>query len=157
VADTKLTDLTAVSAPVVASDLVYLVRSAVSKKATVGELSLEVLGFACSDETTALTTGNGKVTFRMPFAMTLTGVVATLTTAATGSTLVVDINEGGTTVLSTALSIDASEKTSTTAATPAAISDTALANDAEMRIDIDQIGATIAGAGLKVFLIGYRA
>ncbi len=109
---------------------------------------------AVSDETTALTTGTAKVTFRMPYAFTLTAVRSSVTTAPTGSTLVVDINEGGTTILSTKLSIDASEKTSTTAATPAVISDTALADDAEITIDIDQIGSTIAGAGLKVYLIG---
>jgi len=112
---------------------------------------------ACSDEETALTIGTGKVTFRMPFAMTLTAVRASVNTAPTGSTLVVDINEGGTTILSTKLSIDATEKTSTTAATPAVISDTALADDAEITIDIDQVGSTVAGKGLKVMLLGTRA
>ena len=115
------------------------------------------IGLACSDEDTALTTGTGKITFRMPYAMTLTAVRASVKTAPTGSTLVVDINEAGTSVLSTKLSIDATEKTSTTAATAAVISDSALADDAEITIDIDQIGATIAGAGLKVWLIGVRA
>jgi hypothetical protein len=89
--------------------------------------------------------------------MTVTAVRASVGTAPTGSALVVDINEGGTTILSTKLSIDASEKTSTTAATPAVISDSALADDAEITIDIDQIGSTIAGAGLKITLIGTRA
>jgi hypothetical protein len=112
---------------------------------------------AVSDETTALTTGTAKVTFRMPCAVTLTAVRASVTTAPTGSTLVVDINEAGASILSTKLSIDASEKTSTTAATAAVISDSALADDAEMTIDIDQIGSTIAGTGLKVTLIGTRA
>ena len=109
---------------------------------------------ACSDETTALTTGTAKVTFRMPFAFTLTGVRASVTTAPTGSVLTVDINEGGASILSTKLTIDASEKTSTTAATPAVISDTSLADDAEITIDIDTVGSTVAGAGLKVYLIG---
>lgn len=109
---------------------------------------------AASDETTALTTGVAKVTFRMPFGFTLTAVRASVTTAPTGSELTVDINEGGTSILSTKLTIDASEKTSTTAATPAVISDTALADDAEITIDIDTVGSTVAGAGLKVYLIG---
>lgn len=110
---------------------------------------------ACSDETTALTTGTAKATFRMPYAMTLSAVRASLTTAqASGSIFTVDINEGGTTILSTKLTIDNTEKTSTTAATAPVISDTALANDAEITIDIDQIGASGA-AGLKVWLIGY--
>jgi hypothetical protein len=117
----------------------------------------ECIALACSDETTALTTGTAKVTFRMPYAFTLTAVRASVTTAPTGSTLIVDINEGGSTILSTKLSIDASEKTSTTAASAAVISDTALADDAEITIDIDQIGSTIAGAGLKVYLIGTPA
>ena len=113
---------------------------------------------AVSDETTALTTGTAKVTFRMPFAMTLTSVRASVTTAPTGSTLIVDINDGGSTIMTTnKLSIDASEKTSTTAATAHTLTDTALADDAEITIDIDQIGSTIAGAGLKVTLIGTRA
>jgi hypothetical protein len=115
------------------------------------------LVIACSDEATNLTTGTAKVTFRMPYAMTLSSVRASVNTAPTGSTLVVDINEGGSTILSTKLSIDASELTSTTAATAAVISDTALADDAEVTIDIDQIGSTIAGKGLKVVLKGTRA
>ena len=113
---------------------------------------------AISDETTALTTGTAKVTFRAPFAMTLTAVRASVTTAPTGSTLIVDINDSGTTIMTTnKLSIDATEKTSTTAATAPGITDTAIADDAEITIDIDQVGATIAGAGLKVTLIGTRA
>ena len=109
---------------------------------------------AISDETTLLTTGTAKVTFRMPYAFTLSSVRASVTEAPTGSTLVVDINENGTTILSTKLSIDATEKTSTTAATPPVISDTSLADGAEITIDIDQIGSTLAGKGLKVYLIG---
>jgi hypothetical protein len=109
----------------------------------------DIYVIACSDETTALTTGTGKVTFRMPSAGTLTAVKATLTTAAAVSALIVDIKEAGTSVLSTKLSIDIGEKTSATAATPAVISDSALANDAEITIDIVQVGTA---AGLKVYL-----
>ena len=111
---------------------------------------------ACSDETTNLTTGE-KVVFRMPYAYTVEAVRASLTTPATGGTLLtVDINEGGTTILSTKITIDASETTSTTAATPAVISDSALADDAEMSIDIDAIGSTNTGKGLKVYIIGNK-
>lgn len=115
------------------------------------------IGLACGDEDTPLTQGTAKITFRMPFPMDLTEVRASSKVAPTGSNLIVDINEAGTSVLSTKLSIDATEKTSTTAATAAVISDSALADDAEITVDIDQIGATIAGAGLKVWLIGVRA
>jgi len=107
---------------------------------------------ACSDEATALTAGTDKARFRMPFAGTLTAVKASVNTAPVGSTLVVDINESGTSVLSTKLSIDASETTSATAAVPAVISDSALSDNSIISIDIDQIGSGTAGEGLKVTL-----
>ncbi len=117
----------------------------------------EAIQLACSDETTALTTGVKKITFRMPFAMDVTAVRASLTTTqASGSIFTVDINESGTSILSTKLTIDNTETTSVTAATPAVISDTTLADDAEITIDIDQIGDGTA-KGLKVTIIGTRA
>jgi len=117
----------------------------------------ESLVIACSDEATALTAGTAKVTFRMPYAMALSSVRASLTTAQTsGSILTVDINEGGTSILSTKLTVDNTEKTSLTAATPTVISDSSLANDAEITIDIDQVGDGTA-KGLKVMLLGSRA
>jgi len=210
------------------------------------------------DVGTDITTGTGKFVTRMPHAMTLTDVRASLAGAPTGASVVVDINESATTILSTKLSIDVSAaatgtvtltagaagsvntvkvngvtvtsagvaynaslsqtatdvasnitahtsspdynaaavgavitltavtlgtgtndfvvlstnttiestdvdmsggtsgKTSTTAATPAVISDTTLADDAEITVDIDVIGSSAAGKGLKVWLIGTR-
>lgn len=111
---------------------------------------------AASDENTALTTGTAKVTFRMPYAMTVTFVRASLTTSqSAGSLLTVDVNDSGTTILSTKLTFDNGEKTTTTAATPAVISDSALADDAEITVDIDTVG-TSGASGLKVTLIGTR-
>jgi hypothetical protein len=111
---------------------------------------------AASDETTALTAGTNKVTFRLPVAFTLTAVRASLTTAqASGSIFTVDINQSGSSVLGTKLTIDNTEKTSVTAATPATITTSALTDDAEITIDIDQIGDGTA-TGLKITLIGTR-
>lgn len=112
---------------------------------------------ACSDETTAITAGTNKVRFRMPYAFNLTAIRASLGTAqASGSIVTVDVNESGSSILSTKLTIDNTEKTSTTAATPAVISDSSLASDAEITIDVDRIGDGTA-AGLKVTLIGTPA
>lgn len=115
-----------------------------------------IIQVAASDTSTAITAGTGKVTFRMPHALTLTAVRASVNTAPTGATIIIDINEAGSSILSTKLSIDASEKTSTTAASAAVISDAALADDAEITIDFDQVGSTIAGTGVVVTLIGTR-
>jgi hypothetical protein len=164
----KISQLTAKGAAMASTDLVeisqdagggtYVTRSVTGANIqTLAQTNLPaVVQLAASDETTALTTGTAKVTFRMPHAMTLTAVRASLSTAQTsGSIFTVDINEGGTSILSTKLTIDNTEKTSTTAATAAVISDSALADDAEITIDIDQIGDGTA-KGLKVTLIGTR-
>lgn len=111
---------------------------------------------AGSDESTALSVAAGVVTFRVPCAFKVTEVRASLTTAqASGSIFTVDINESGTSILSTKLTIDNGEKTSKTAATPAVISDSTIADDAEITVDIDQLGDGTA-TGLKVKLIGYK-
>ena len=113
------------------------------------------IGVACSDESTAISATGTKVTFRMPYAMTVTGVRASLTGATTTGTVTVDINEAGVSILSTKLTIDATEKTSTTAATAAVISDSALADDAEVTVDVDVVGDGTA-TGLKVWILGAR-
>jgi hypothetical protein len=126
-----------------------------------GSLSFQSLPaeiqLAASDETTNLTVGTSKVTFRMPHAMTLTAVRASLSTAQdAGDIFTVDINQNGGSILGTKLTIDNNEKTSTTAATPATIVTSALTDDAEITIDIDQVGTALA-KGLKITLIGTRA
>ena len=129
--------------------------------ATLGVLSdgakKQTIAIACGDEVTATAAATAVVTFHMPYAFTLTGVKAGVTTAPVGSVLTVDINEAGATVLTTKLTIDAGEKTSGTAATAPVIGGAgpALADNALMTIDVDGVGSGTAGAGLKVYLIGY--
>ena len=106
---------------------------------------------AVSDETTALTTGSAKLTFRAPFAMTLTQIPrSSVSQSSSSGSVTVDINEAGTSILSTKLSIDATEKTSTTAATASVLSDQNIADDAEITLDIDAAGT--GAKGLKVTL-----
>lgn len=114
----------------------------------------ECLIIAASDETSDIDTGLAKTTFRMPYAMTITEVRASLTTAPTDSTFIVDINDGGTSIMTT------NKLNLLTTATiddgTATVTDAALADKAEITIDVDQIGSTIAGAGLKIYIIGTR-
>lgn len=119
-----------------------------------GQAQTVIVQLSCSDLTTAITTGTTKAYFRSPLAFTLTDVRASLLTAQTsGNIFTVDINQSGVSILSTKLTIDNTEKTSVTAATPAVISTTAIINDAEITIDVDQVGSGTA-AGLIVTLIG---
>jgi hypothetical protein len=117
----------------------------------------ESIIIACSDETTALTAGTAKVTFRMPYGMNpITEVFATLTTAqSSGNIFTVDINKNGVSILSTKITIDNNEKQSQAAAIPPVLSDTAFVKHQEVSIDIDQIGNGTA-TGLKVMINGRR-
>ena len=116
---------------------------------------------AMSDETTVLSTASTtvpKATFHMPIAMTVTSVKAGLTTAGTGAALVtVDIHEAGTTILSTKITIDATEKTSATAATQPVISDTALAVDSLIELFLDVRDTDNVATGLKCYITGNPA
>ena len=169
-ADTKTTALTN-KATLATTDLVYLVSDPsgvpTSMKATVqaiinamladGSALLQHVSFAASDETTALTVGTAKITFRMPFAITVSEISFSVKTAATGAMLTVDVLKNGVTVFSTVPTFDLGEKTTATATTPAVISDSAFAADDEITIDITQVGSTVAGAGLKGYFVGTQA
>ena len=97
--------------------------------------------------------GTGIDYIRFPYQFRLTEVRASVYTTA-GNTLTIDILEEGASMLSTLLTIDADEKTSTTAAVPVVIDDYEIADDAEVRFDITIMEE--APEDLKVYLIGYR-
>jgi len=113
------------------------------------------LFFALSDETSNLTLGN-LISFRMPFAMVLSEVRISVNEAPTVSSIIVDIKESGVSIFSTRVSIDATELTSVTAATPAVISDLNLADDALITISTTQIGSGNPGKGLKILFKGRK-
>lgn len=108
----------------------------------------------CSDETSALTVGTAKRTLRMP-AFEISDIRASVSTAAVGATLLtVDVGVNGTSILSTKLTFNSGEETTVTATTQRVITQTTLAFDDEVRIDITAIGNSVAGAGLKVTISG---
>lgn len=116
----------------------------------------ECFQIACSDLTTVITAGTSKAYFRAPYAFSLLSVRASLLTAQTGGSIfTVDINDNGTSILSTKLTLDNNETTSTTAATPAVISSSSIGDDRIITIDVDTVG-TGSPVGLIVTLIGKR-
>lgn len=156
-ADSKISNLTAVIA-LVNADQVPVVQSGTTKSATIQKIKNIVPYFffvPIGDETTALTTGTGVYTFRMPTACVITEVLASLSVAGvpTGTTTI-DVNKNGTSIFTTVLTIDATEKTSATAATPAVINSgqNIIAADDEITIDIDAISTGGTEAGLKLWI-----
>lgn len=167
-----LADLTAFARTVLAAADAAAVRALIGSGDMVGAHNLsdvaspvtaganirpvESIIVACSDETTALTAGVGKVSFRTPYAFTVTEVYASLAAPqASGAIFTVDINEAGVSIISTKLTIDNTETDSDTAVTAAVISDASLARRALMTVDIDQVGDGTA-KGLKITLVGHR-
>jgi hypothetical protein len=118
------------------------------------------IGIACSDETTALTTGDNNATFMIPEAMTLTKVKASLGSAesdASGMDIDVryhatDPTAAGVTVFSTAdLNIASMEYYGT----EESLAVTALAENSFISVDING-PITPDSKGLKIWLIGTR-
>jgi hypothetical protein len=110
------------------------------------------LTLALSDETTNITTGTAKITFRAPFAWTLTKAPrASLSTASSSGTPTIDLNVNGSSILSTKLTIDVNEKTSFTAATAAVLSSSTIAEDDEITLDIDVAGTGAKGLKVTIF------
>jgi hypothetical protein len=111
---------------------------------------------ALSDETTAIAaTATDVMTFRMPAGIltsTPLGVRLSLNGATTTGIVTVDINVNGATILSTKLTIDATEKTSVTAATAAVVTASTITDDDIVSVDIDGVGDGTA-TGLKLILI----
>ncbi|REC87109.1 hypothetical protein DXT57_07875 [Stenotrophomonas maltophilia] len=112
----------------------------------------------------SLSTGTGKDSLVMPYGMLLDpvasgGIYASLSVAqATGVALTVDVKRNGTSVLSTKLTFDNNERSTTTAAIPAVyeVGGNILAKGDEITIDVVQLGTALA-KGLRVYLVGQRA
>ena len=105
-------------------------------------------------ETTAIATGDGQKEFQMPYNFTITEIYATVKTASSSGIPSIQIQQNNLDILSTALTIDANEKTSRTAATPIVIADASLDINGIIEFDIDVIGT--GTEGLVIYLIGYQ-
>ncbi|GEM_PF-6883437 len=135
----------------------FLVNQTYGKMAF-NKLFVQKKPIALSDEETAIGVKNAARTVHFPMAIKVVGVYAELVTASGGGTAVtVRINEAGTPILSTNITIDNGEYTGGsamyqgTAATAAVISDANIAAYAALSFDIVQIGSN--AKGLKVWIV----
>lgn len=106
---------------------------------------------ACSDLTTALSAASDVAYFRVLRPMTVVGARASLLTASSSGAVQVSATVNGSALFSTPLTIDAGEKTSTTAATPAVLSITSLPDDAEIKVTIDSAGTGATGLIFAIY------
>ena len=110
---------------------------------------------ACSDETTAIDSTGTKCTFFMPYGYTIESVRASLTTTSSSGTPTIDISEDGTSIMTTTkITIDPGDLLSLDSATQPVLTDSVLADEAKITIDVDVTGT--GATGLKCYIIGYK-
>jgi hypothetical protein len=163
-AQTAISDAVAAAETVISGSVTAADESATAAEDAANSALQSKLGIgyygpvAASDETTPIIVGNGKVTFRMPYAYQLSEIRAALNVPQTsGAVFTVDVKRwnGATwvSIFSTPLTFDNGERTTASAAVPAVLGTTTLADDDELRIDVTQVGDGTA-KGLKVLLKG---
>lgn len=123
------------------------------KKGTKGYTESIVLPL--SDETSDLTTGDAVYTFFLPYECTIDKIYASLNTTCAGADVQVDILKNGTSIFDTSkLTVPTNSNMNTVQ--PDYDSGLVLAEFSRIQFNIDQIGSTTAGQGLKVMFILHR-
>lgn len=117
--------------------------------------NLEAFSFACGDETTPITAPGQRIAFRFPYNFVPTGVRITLNGAAATGTFTVSVTVAGLPLLATQATIDATERTSKTAAVPPVLALSLINDDDEVIVNVDN-AANGAAFGLKMIIYGYR-
>ena len=110
-----------------------------------------VINFSYAGNLVAGTTGKSR--WYADKAYTIKSARASVNTAPTGTTAIVDINKNGTTIFTTQSRRPAIAISGFTATPSGAIEVTTLAAGDYITVDIDQVGSTIAGADLTVQIV----
>lgn len=113
------------------------------------KLKKEVIMLALTNNpTTAVTSGTDKVSFRLPFAFTLTEVIVSAHAHGTTSTMTVDINDDGVSINGAPISLTTTDKVNQAASTQA------FADDSIVTVDVDAAGTDVQG--VVVYLVGHQ-
>lgn len=116
----------------------------------------ESLVLALSDETSTITGGASKLTFRAPCGMVLYQIPRASVNTASTYEIIIDIKQNGVSILgNNKLRIDAFTKSSVTSTKQTTLSTTFIPDDAEVTFDVTSSGTN--GKGLKVVLYYRRA
>lgn len=107
-----------------------------------------------SGESDDLTVGTNKGRSYCPYTGTITKVIGVLGTAPTGSSVILDVNLNGATIMTTnKVEIEAGEISSETATTQPTLTTTSITQGDILTGDVDQIGSTIAGSDFTQLVI----
>lgn len=117
--------------------------------------ALETLHYALGDESTVIATAGTTISVRIPYDFVPYNVRIYLNSGCTTGTFEVSATVAGNALFSTNATIDATERTSKTAAVQPVLALTTLPDDGELIITIEDVGDGTA-YGLKFILYGYQ-
>jgi hypothetical protein len=124
-----------------------------------GSITISVpaeIGLALSDEDSALETGIGMATFRLPYDFEIEELRANVSVAPSGGDISIDIVVGDLSIFDgNLLTINGGEESSLES-TPYDLDYFVFADDEKFRFDILDVPTGFAGAGLKVWMKGKR-
>jgi hypothetical protein len=95
--------------------------------------------------------------FHMPYNFTITSVMASVTERPQGADMIIDILQNTTSIFNTLITIDDTTYSSYVSATPYDIATATLNIDDTIRIDVTQVGSSVRGKALKVYISGYKS
>ena len=120
---------------------------------------LEIIGFACSDETTPIAATGTVITTDWPMDFVITRVYASLGVAGTGSATTVGLTDvdAATQILNADLSLGITASNDETSTFAAAATSYGLTKGDQVTIEVNAFDSNVAAAGLKVYIEGYRS
>jgi len=136
-----------------------IVKSEAAIKAFVEEKAIVERAYALSGQDEDASTGT-KLTFHLMdgFELEAGGVMIGCNGDNTGAAIIVDVQDDGVSILTTKPEIAAGDETSNDggSSVSAVLSSTTLAAGSKISVVVDQVGSTVAGTGLKLYLKGRR-
>ncbi len=116
----------------------------------------ESLVIPLSDETSDLTTGDGVYTFYLPYDLTIDKMYLSLNSQSVGADVIVDVQKNGSTMFQSSNSFKVVQGNNVSTSQPDFTSNTYFPIGSKMSFNIDQIGSSTAGQGLKVMIHAHR-
>lgn len=116
----------------------------------------ESLVIPLSDESSDLTIGDGVYTFYLPYDLTIDKMYLSLNTISSGADVVVDVQKNGSSIFNTSNSFKVVQGNNISTTQPDYNTNLYFTIGSKMSFNIDQIGSTTAGQGLKVMIHGHR-
>ena len=115
----------------------------------------ESLVIPLSDETSDLTTSDGVYTFYLPYALTIDKMYLSLNTESAGANVIVDCARNDVSIFDSS-KLEVVQGNNISTSQPDYSNPTVFPIGSKMSFNIDQIGSSSAGAGLKVMIHGHR-